>query len=572
MMNKSMSKILLLFFQLMVLCAFAQVPHCAFDSMDSLHRDSTRKYFEQSLQNRQKRPTRTTETEIFKIPVVVHVVHNNQTDQIGLGNNISDEQIFSAIAVLNEDFRRKNADTINTPTWARPVAADMQIEFFLATIDPNGNATNGITRHRTTKASFNIGIDGETELKSHGYWPNDQYMNIWVSPLSGGYIGYAQFPNGSSLADLGGNNGSNLTDGIVIVPHAFGRLTGKANGVNNPYRYGRTAVHEIGHWLGLLHTFGSGEGDCNYTDYCEDTPKQDVENLGLSDCDTTIISSCATVVMHSNFMDYTNDACMNIYTQDQKNRVWAVLESSPARAALKYSKALCGLSANLTLPFYEDFKDESKQGKNWELFSSNPANEWTLTSKGLEANFGGENPDSMVLKTGVFKYEANKENILRFKQKNSVEGDSVAIYYEFSCSEELVLFKKIALNTTNTETILNFSGLGQNGLIRFYFVFTGSVEKQISIQDFAIYEQTKTMSVVVYPNPNDGKVNYNVSMEKEQELAVYVFDIQGKKVFEDINQRYSGVYSLDLSFLKSGSYFLKFLANGQVISKQIFIY
>ncbi len=126
---------------------------------------------------------------IITIPVVVHVVYYNNTE------NISDQQIFSQIDILNEDFRRLNSDTINTPAAFQSVAADTEIEFCLATRDPNGNPTNGITRTSTTQTSFSTN-DGVKYSSSGGKdaWNTSKYLNMWVCDLSGGLLGYAQFP------------------------------------------------------------------------------------------------------------------------------------------------------------------------------------------------------------------------------------------------------------------------------------------------------------------------------------------------------------------------------------------
>ena len=135
-------------------------------------------------------------TSVITIPVVVHVVYYNNTE------NISDNQIFSQIDILNEDFRRLNADTTNTPTGFLPVAADCEIEFCLAQKDPNGNTTTGITRTQTSQTSFSTNDDVKyTASGGHDAWNTSEYMNIWVCDISGGILGYAQFPGGNPNED-----------------------------------------------------------------------------------------------------------------------------------------------------------------------------------------------------------------------------------------------------------------------------------------------------------------------------------------------------------------------------------
>lgn len=528
---------------------------------------------EHLIQNRMSRPLDIGKEEVYKIPVVVHVVHKNSSDAIGLGNNISDEQIYSAIEVLNEDYRRKNADTVKTPAWARPVAADMQVEFILATLDPSGNPSSGITRHYSSQASFNYGPEDEKLLKSFGYWPSDQYLNIWVASLSGGVVGYAQFPDSSSLIGLNQYNGSALTDGVVVAPYACGRLTGLANGSGNPYRYGRTLVHEVGHWLGLKHVFNDSNNGCNYTDYCEDTPKQDKSSIGLSKCDTTILSSCATVVMHSNYMDYTNDFCMNIFTKDQKKRMHTVMELSPRREALKYSKASCGSSNRMKLPFLEGF-DAEESVNNWELFVSDSASEWVYDSKSLVAEtFKSTEKDSIQLRSGVFEYNKNLKYKLRFDVNATItSSDSIKVYIENSCSERLVKVAKLDFASSGDFTkIISLDGFVSSGLLRFYVVIYAN-GNTYAIDNISVYEETKSLEVDVFPNPSTGGVfNYKLGLPSEQAFAYDVFDLQGKKQYALESTYYSGYYTMDLSFLKSGTYIVKFRSLDQTKTEKLII-
>jgi hypothetical protein len=193
-------------------------------------------------------------TGYTKIPVVVHVVYETN-DQ-----NISDEQVKSQIDVLNADYRQKNADSGLVPSVFQLVMADARIEFSLATTDPGGNPTNGITRTQTTTNSFSD--DDAVKSAATGgadAWPDDSYLNIWVCNLGGGLLGYAQFPGGPAA-----------TDGVVILHSAFGTV-GTATA---PFHLGRTATHEIGHWLNLRHIFGDDGGGCWGDDFVSDTPNQ----------------------------------------------------------------------------------------------------------------------------------------------------------------------------------------------------------------------------------------------------------------------------------------------------------
>jgi len=241
---------------------------------------------------------------ILTIPVVVHVVYYNSTE------NISTTQVQSQIDILNEDFRRMNADASNTPSSFQSVAADCEIEFCLATTDPNGNSTTGITRTSTSQSSFSTN-DGVKYSSSGGInaWNTSEYFNIWVCDLSGGLLGYATFPGGNSSSD-----------GIVCDYAYFGN-TGTAT---YPYHLGRTATHEVGHYFNLYHIWG--DSNCG-NDYCNDTPTQQTSNYSCPSFPHVTCSNGPNGDMFMNYMDYTDDACMNMFSQDQKTRMIAAINT-----------------------------------------------------------------------------------------------------------------------------------------------------------------------------------------------------------------------------------------------------
>lgn len=245
------------------------------------------------------------------IPVVVNVLYN------GSAENISDAQIQSQIDVLNEDFRRTNSDADNT--WSQ--ASDTEIEFCLASVDPSGNSTSGIRRKSTNKRDWRTNDDMKKANKGGlDPWDASQYMNMWVCDIKGGILGYAQFPGGPAS-----------TDGIVIDYAYFGR----GGSAQAPFDLGRTATHEVGHYLNLRHIWG--DGPCSADDFVGDTPTSDGANYG---CAAGSVS-CSSTDMVENYMDYSDDACMNLYTAGQKTRMRALFASGGARASLGASAA-CG--------------------------------------------------------------------------------------------------------------------------------------------------------------------------------------------------------------------------------------
>ena len=241
----------------------------------------------------------TVPNEIISIPVVVHLLFNTNEQ------NITDEQIRSQIDVLNRDYRMMNTDAINTPSAFKPFAADTRIMFCLAQVAQDGRSTKGIIRKYTSKEFF-LGDDGMKYSAAGGddAWDSKKYLNIWVCALFGRSLGYATPPGGP--ADK---------DGVVINYDVFGN-TGF---VRAPYDKGRTATHEIGHWLGLKHTWG--DADCG-SDDVYDTPRQQGSNFGCPSFPHT--TSCSETVngdMFMNFMDFTDDACMNMFTTGQKMKM-----------------------------------------------------------------------------------------------------------------------------------------------------------------------------------------------------------------------------------------------------------
>lgn len=303
--------------------AEAQVVRCAADSKAvenaALHELIHRKTLEMKSEGLRKSATE----EVIRIPVVVHIIHNNASGAIS-GSNISDEQVFSQIDVLNEDYRRMPGTLGYNEN---PVGTDMQIEFFLANVDPDGHATRGINRVYSSRRSFNV-LSETRVISDLSYWDSNKYLNIWVTTLAGSYLGYAEFP----IGDYDGLEATDIDeriDGVFIDYRSFGRKTGT---VESPYAFGRTTTHEIGHWLGLIHTWGDTR--CG-TDYCDDTPPAESSNNTLV-C-TPVYSSCRGISsrnMIENYMDYTVDSCMNTFTQDQKIRVRAILEISKRRKNL----------------------------------------------------------------------------------------------------------------------------------------------------------------------------------------------------------------------------------------------
>jgi hypothetical protein len=259
---------------------------------------------------------------VIRIPVVVHILYNTAAQ------NLPNADVLSGIAALNRDFRRKNGDTLMTPQSFRSRAADTEIEFVLATADPRGRATTGIERRQSTVTDWKM--DDKIKATNQGgldAWDSKSYLNIWIGPMRN-LLGFASAPGGSAE-----------WDGIVINTKSFGTLNTGA-----PYNMGRTAVHEAGHWLGLKHIWGDT--------YCGDDGVSDTPPQGnfTSGCPQTFRSSCSNGAdgdMYMNFMDFTDDACMNLFTEGQKGRMRSLFYNGGARSSLLVSRGL-------SLPWLEE--------------------------------------------------------------------------------------------------------------------------------------------------------------------------------------------------------------------------
>lgn len=239
-----------------------------------------------------------------EIPVIVNVIYRTATE------NISDQQIQSQIDVLNEDFNAINSDVSKTPAAFAGLVADMNIHFVLAGINRKFSSKRSWSLNDAMKRSSQGGINATNPTEN---------LNIWIvnKMTSNGstILGYAQFPGGSAS-----------TDGVVIGYNFFGR-TGT---LSAPFNKGRTATHEVGHWLNLRHIWG--DQTCG-SDQVSDTPTHNTYNFGCPAAGHRSTCSGTPVEMTMNYMDYTDDACMYMFSQGQKSRAIAVFDTGGPRAS-----------------------------------------------------------------------------------------------------------------------------------------------------------------------------------------------------------------------------------------------
>ncbi len=280
------------------------------------------------------RNTIVTESAIIRIPVVIHNLYHFPEERI------TDAQVAAQLETLNKSFRRLHADTANTPTHFKSLAADIEIEFHLATSDPRKRSTTGINRKYTPIKAWSpddkMKIAAETGVDA---WDTKSYLNIWVCNLED-YAGYSSIIGGPIDKD-----------GIVISTAAFG------DGF-------KTIVHEAGHWLNLKHLWG--DENCG-DDGVADTPKQASYTVG---CPTGLRRTCGNTTtgdMYMNYMDFTSDECVNLFTEGQKARMRALFANGGIRNSLLSSKGL-----DVPLIFESPLPDEAPQWLKPNLYP-NPA-------------------------------------------------------------------------------------------------------------------------------------------------------------------------------------------------------
>ena len=468
------------------------------------------------------------ERVVVTIPVVVNVVWNTAAE------NISAAAIASQIQVLNDDFRRLNADAVNTPAAFQGIAADCEVNFCMATRDPSGNATDGIRRQQTTVTSFST--NDAVKFTSQGgldAWPRDQYLNLWVCDLGGGLLGYAQFPGGAAA-----------TDGVVCDYAYFGTV-----GASAPFDKGRTATHEVGHWLNLYHIWGDDGTSCTGSDLVADTPNQADENYGCPVFPTVSCSNGPNGDMFMNYMDYTDDACMNLFTAGQKARAQSLFSTGGARAALLSSmgcqapsscSAPSGLNATSitqtsatvnwgavggALSYNLQYKVSTSS--TWTTISGLTATSYNLT--GLTAATTYNYQVQTVCSTGSSSYSASAS----FTTTGGGGGGCVDVY---ETNNTLATAKVIPVNTTFTAQIATSTD-------KDYYKFSNtSTQRRIKVDlttlpfdyDLRLYRNSSQVGI----SQNSGTANEQIILNTTTVSSNYVAYVYG----------YNGAFSNTLCY------------------------
>ena len=574
--------VIFIFFQFVLFSSYSQsYKRCSSNEyeewLNHLHPEREQIYEQYEIQlnaiiSDKKHKARTTDESsepIYRIPVVVHIIHNTASGAIGgrKNTNIPDSQIISQINILNQDFRRMSG----TPGFNDdPVGADTRIEFCLASRDPEGNETSGIVRVYNAKAIW--AVHEVAQLSKLSYWPSNQYLNVWVTDLPSGTLGFAQFPEVSGVPGLSGPY-SEATDGVVIDYEYFGN---QGYLIRN-YEMGRTTTHEVGHWLGLRHIWG--DRFCG-TDYVDDTPVDAGANetgtcQDSSDCNKDGIY---TLDMSNNYMDYSFDACMNIFTEGQKMRMRTVIETSTRRRDLLNSPGCCQSQELALLPIFEDFETEDF---SWTIYA--PGNfSFMQTTAGVSNSFRSlqagpgevfsENPNNnsnyTTLTSEAISFKDIYKPVLKFDLKyaplndSDPATDSLVISYEINCNrwETLTLFydQELASNSEWTTQYIPLDILGYKNVGRLRLELYSKGKGTLFIDNIEVYPTSATLSFTAYPNAAKDFVHLKFIFEGHKNIEFSLYSVVGTLIRqESFSNRTTFIHTLPVSGLPEGIYIVR---------------
>ncbi len=453
---------------------------------------------------------------VITIPVVVHVVYHTNSQ------NISDEQVKSQIEVLNEDYRRQNVDTVETPAIYKPLGADCNIEFCLAAYDPNGDSTSGITRTYTDTTIFSTSDNIKSaQMGGADGWPAKHYLNIWVCNLDNDVLGYATLPQT--------NSGNSTTDGVVILYKAFGR-----EGVlSSTYNLGRTCTHEVGHWLGLVHIWA--EDGCGNDDGIADTPLQDSAHF---QCPTFPNVSCGNSGdMSMNYMDYTDDGCMNIFTFGQSAKMNSVVQTS--RSSILTSPGGC-------------------QG----VYFSNDAAATKILSPIDTIGYLSFQPQLQITNRGI-------NNLTSVQVNYQVDGQTPAVYQYIG---NLATFQSEVITLP-----LYFTGEGDH-LTAAWTSNPNNVNDEYIFNDtisgsFTVLSSVSKNSFTVTPSPTSGAITLSISNPSAGDLNLRVVNTMGQVVQQHyLSLNTTSIFSIDLSNVPAGIYFLYAEIGFDFVTKKVMVW
>jgi pregnancy-associated plasma protein-A/type IX secretion system substrate protein/cleaved adhesin domain-containing protein len=588
-MNMILRKIYLLSFSLILLnIGFGQPTSCGYDEVQQQlmqqspdYQTEVAEYLHQILPTLTQVNNSRTVQAVITIPVVVHVIHSGQS--VGNGANLSVDRILSQIDILNEDYRRNNADAGETPSVYDDIAADTEIEFCMAITDPSGSFTSGITRHVYSNVADIDYI--ENTIKPATTWDPDRYLNIWTIAIpESSVIGYSYLPTFTMV-------GSNK-DGVVIDYTNFGLISSG--------NQGRTCVHEVGHYLGLQHTWGQSDsnGDpigCSSDDGIADTPNCSGPHYG---CPNFGLSSCSNIDMTMNFMEYVDDDCMNLFTAGQKtvmqnilngirfsladNAITACNEAEEACKDLSEESIMMGFESNQNFNGWE-IENANNDNRTW-LITQISNNFWGPNNgEGLAVylwNVNGTTAADDYLFTPCFEVKNNHTYKVSFSYACAKDADN-NVYneaFEVGFSELQNSSDFSVLNTDwvfqnvnnpypdyNTNSITFEASATTFTSIGFHAI-SDADRYALQIDDFkiedlglgaSIIDQVAISTIQAKPNPTEGTTTLSIEFENTQkEVVIIVYDVLGRAIEQKTMKNVlKESFPIDLSSYEDGLYF-----------------
>ena len=528
----------------------------------------------------------------YIIPVVFHVIYENESE------NISTEKLLSQLDILNKDFNRNNIDANQTPEMFQNFAADCNISFCLAQRTPNNDVSTGITYTQTNINSFSL-YDNRIFHDSLGgktIWNSNKYLNIYVCDLTNA-LGFSSFP------------GSNpMRDAVVINYENIGNI-----GITPPFNKGRTGTHEVGHWFNLLHIWG--DGNCG-NDLVEDTPIQENENYGCPSHPSPTCNNNGD--MFQNFMDYTDDGCMNLFTNGQKNRMHATINNLRSELInsqgchLPYediginenispfnNQEFCGKEINIITSLFNFSNKPIFSSEIYYQIDNNNFQmiEWNgnlLPNSSIEINLGLEN-----LEIGDHTLKIYSSSPNGFRDLNT-SNDTIIINFKI-IDGNLFEFEIITDNyadenhweiiNSNNEIITSENQLISNSINYFTFcqeidscytliiydnyddgiccefgngyiiandqIISGNFNSQINIDlcsTISIKENEKKSRITLFPNPTSNWLNIK---SDENIVSIRIYDLLGRIVFnKNCNSKLD---KLNLQSINNGKYFIQII-------------
>ncbi len=551
--------------------------------------------------------------QVYTIPVIVHVIHGGQA--VGTYPNLAQGQINSQIKVLNDDFGGIGYNSGNYPasafsTWAanqnvdsasldvlgRIEIANCEVQFCLATKDTLGNTLpepgidrlNYVTKGWTNPASFGSSITNfsnymNNTIKPASIWNITKYFNIWVSDVSSssGLLGYATFPPFANLTGLNiGANGTAQTDGVWCWARAFGSVgTFPGGSYAGGYNRGRTATHEVGHWLGLRHIWG--DGSC-VTDYCSDTPPASGQNFGNPNYPfktTNCSGNSPNGEMFMNFMDYTNDPAKYMFTPDQAIRVQTAMQNSPYRNQLG-THNLCSL---LEAPANAAFNLPSSACANGLVSftnnsSGNPVPNYTWSASGgaqinpnananlvtMSFSVAGVYTVSLAADNGTLSVFSKTINIAPAPQLSFLGASSVVCLNDeivvvaggadsYTWQPGALVDNTFGFTATGPQTIICSGSNAENCVSTVTLTF--EVDACVGISESPL----NPIGFQIYPNPGKDLVHVEFYSVVKPQAKLEICDLTGKVLISLPLNCEAGkcLQNLDVSELESGVYFVK---------------